>query len=139
MPPLASAVEAHCVDPKFIRAGWAIAAPLLRPAMRRGGLGSFAELERGVLYGHALLWLALQDGSAIAAAVTALVVTDADKVCLICACGGIRMHEWLPLIARIEQFARAEGCARVRLMGRKGWARMLPRYTQHRIILDRRL
>jgi hypothetical protein len=127
------------VDPKFVRPGWAIAAPLLKPAMRRGGLGRFADLERGVLFGNSLLWLALEDGTAIAAAVTDLVCTDVDKVCLIAAAGGVRMRGWLHLLERVEAFARDEHCTVVRLMGRKGWARMLPHYQQDHIILDRRL
>lgn len=133
-------VEAHCVDPKFIRAGWAIAAPLLKPAMKRGGLYRFADLERGVLYGNSLLWLVLEEGSAIAAVVTDLLLTDDEKLCFITACGGSRMRRWLPLIAKIEAYARAERCTRVRILGRRGFARLLEDYhTSNCVVLDRRL
>jgi hypothetical protein len=138
---MSRSVEGHCVDPKFIPQGWALAAPLLAPAMKRGGLGSFAELERGVLYGNSLLWLAIEEGAGavIAAVVTDLVITEADKVCLICACGGVRLRSWLHLLALIEGFARREGCTAVRLAGRKGWARVLPHYSQNHVILERKL
>lgn len=132
-------LEAHCVDPKFIKAAWPIAAPMLRPAMRKGGLGTFAALERGVLYGDSLLWLVLRDGTAVAALVTDLIRAEDELVCLITACGGHDMRAWLPLIARIEAFAVAEKCARMRLMGRKGWARMLPQYRQEHVILERKM
>lgn len=138
---MSRSAEAHCVDPKFIRQGWALAAPLLAPAMKRGGIGTFAALERGVLYGHSLLWLALERGAGalLAAAVTDLVRTDDELICMITACGGVRMHEWLPLLESIETYARTERCALVRIMGRKGWARVLAHYHPRRVILDRRL
>jgi hypothetical protein len=61
------------------------------------------------------------------------------KVCVIIACGGIDMPRWLPLIEGIEKYARAEGCAAVRIVGRKGWARVLPDYRVHRVVLERKL
>jgi hypothetical protein len=49
------------------------------------------------------------------------------------------MTAWLPLLAGIETYARAAGCACVRIMGRKGWARALPTYRTTRIVLEKEL
>jgi hypothetical protein len=45
----------------------------------------------------------------------------------------------LPLIAGIEDYAKAEGCRCVRIIGRRGWARVLPGYEQTFAIIDKRL
>ena len=49
------------------------------------------------------------------------------------------MAAWLPLLAGIETYASAAGCACVRIMGRKGWARALPTYRTTRIVLEKEL
>ena len=127
-----------CIDPAMVGSFWPHVRNLIARAIARGGIGRFVDIERDVLSGSALLWLAW-DGQAIAAAaVTELVATDIGKVCVIVACGGGQMRRWLPLIATIEDYARAEGCTRVRVFGRMGWARVLPRYRVSRIILERR-
>ena len=111
-----------------------------------------------MLAGDALLWLAIAredgrerpDGNGAhiqAAAVTELHATEWRKACVIVACGGrgprsgagAGMAAWLPLLAGIETYARAAGCASVRIMGRKGWARALPTYRTTRIVLEKEL
>jgi hypothetical protein len=105
--------------------------------MRRGGIAAFAPVEQAVLSGRALLWLATDGATIHAAAVTELAASEWRKVCVIVACGGHDRARWLHLIGGIEEFARAEGCAAVRILGRKGWARVLPEYRMHRIVLER--
>ena len=39
----------------------------------------------------------------------------------------------------IEAYAKAEGCACVRIYGRKGWARVLKDYQVEQIVLERQL
>ena len=136
---------------------------LILAAMKRGDLGSFRPVEDNVLRGDALLWLAIAreehqgvdarlrglcrerpdgDGKRIAAAaVTALHETEWRKVCVVVACGA-RPREgrgWLALLDGIENYARKAGCSAVRIMGRKGWARVLTSYRAKRIILERDL
>jgi hypothetical protein len=107
--------------------------------MRRGGLGAFEPVEASVLAGAALLWLAWDGERIQAAAVTELHETEWRKVCVIVACSGAAMRDWLPLLDGIEAYARAARCAGVRIMGRKGWARVLPSYNAKRIILEKDL
>lgn len=39
---------------------------------------------------------------------------------------------WLPLIGKIEEYARASGCTKVCFEGREGWAKRLPDYRVYR-------
>jgi len=49
------------------------------------------------------------------------------------------MRRWIGLLERIEEFARAEGCEATRIIGRRGWARILPSYRTKRIVLEKDL
>jgi hypothetical protein len=107
--------------------------------MRRGDLGSYRGVADMVLDGRALLWLAW-DGSLIhAAAVTQIGATEWRKVCEIIACAGRGMSLWLHLIRQIENYAQAEGCSAVRVVGRRGWARVLRDYHAKRVILEKEI
>jgi hypothetical protein len=156
-------VRLVCVDPARAHEVWPHVRDLILAAMKRGDLGSFRPVEDNVLRGDALLWLAIAreehqgvdarlrglcrerpdgDGKCIAAAaVTAVHETEWRKVCVVVACGA-RQREgggWLALLDGIENYARKAGCSAVRIMGRKGWARVLTSYRAKRIILERDL
>jgi hypothetical protein len=128
-----------CVDPARVPEIWPHVRWQIREAMRRGGLSRYDAVEHAVRGGNALLWLATDGATIAAAAVTELHATEWRKVCVIVACGGHDRNNWLALIAGIENFARAEGCAAVRIVGRKGWARVLPSYHTKRIVLEKEL
>jgi hypothetical protein len=150
-----------CVPPDRAAAIWPHVRALILAAMKRGGLSSFRPVEANVLAGDALLWLAWDGAHVQAAAVTELHATEWRKACVIVACGApsgrsrpsiaredgrqpplrraMGMAAWLPLLAGIETYARAAGCASVRIMGRKGWARALPTYRTTRIVLEKEL
>jgi hypothetical protein len=49
------------------------------------------------------------------------------------------MRRWLRLLEGIEDFARAEGCEATRIIGRRGWARVLTSYQTKRIVLEKDL
>lgn len=128
-----------CVPPANVRQIWPHASPLIEKAMLRGGLNRFADIERDVLDGCALLWLASNGETIEAAAVTQLRQTEQRKVCILVACGGSDMKRWLALLDGIEVYAKAEGCDAMRIYGRRGWQRMLPHYQLARVILERKL
>ncbi len=120
-----STAELVCVDPKRVQEIWPHVAPLLKAACTRTNLNAFADIESDILAGRSLLWIAW-DGQAIeAAAATILINSEIGKVCIITVCSGNEMCRWLRLIGEIENYAREEGCARVRIFGRKGWLRAL--------------
>ena len=131
--------EAVCVDPKQVSEIWPKVSELVRVAMMRGGLGSYAEVQKDVMSGRALLWLAVEDKEFKGVAVTTLEKTEWNKSCLITACGGSNIEQWIDCIGRIEDFARDEGCDRVLIFGREGWIRWLPAYRPMRVVLERKL
>src|SRR5262252_1678664 len=93
--------------------------------------------------GTALLWLAWDGERILAAAVTELAhedcAKDRAKVCTIVACAGEDFARFGHLIAGLEAHARAEGCARMRICGRRGWQRRLPGYALARVVIEKRL
>lgn len=137
--PRSASCDAVCVDPAKIRLVWPRVSGLIYAAMKRGDLSSYGAVEDSVLCGDALLWI-VRDGLDIpAAAVTELQETEWRKVCVIVACGGADMDRWIDLIARIEEFARAESCSATRIIGREGWARLLTAYRPKRVVLEKEL
>lgn len=131
--------ELLCVDPRRVGEVWPHVAHLLKAACMRTELNAFADIESDILAGRSLLWLAWSGRGIEAAAATVLINSEIGKVCIITACGGDGMKQWLPLIGQIEDYARDEGCARVRIFGRKGWLRALEGYESKYVIMDKEL
>jgi hypothetical protein len=138
---MSGSVDLVCVDPKQVQNVWPAVKHLIERAILRTGLNLTADVEYDTLRGDSLLWLAWDaEARAIrAAATTVLARTDTELVCILTACGGERMREWLPLLAKIEAYARAEGCGGFRIYGRKGWARVLDGYRVEHVILRKDL
>jgi hypothetical protein len=131
-------VEAVCVDPIHVKAIWPSAKGFIESAILKTGLSDFAEVEKSILSGMSLLWLAW-DGKIKAAAATTLEKANGKLSCVIVACGGHEMPEWLTLIEPIEQYAKNEGCQSMRVIGRKGWCRVLEDYQMKYVILEKAL
>lgn len=123
-----------CVDPADVEKTWPLARGLIRSAIERTGLSEFGDIEKAVLAGDQLLWLAISDRIE-AAATTHL----SPGVCTIVACSGHHRERWLPLKSRIEKYARDEGCKSVRIYGRKGWERVLSDYRVEHVIMEKAL
>jgi hypothetical protein len=134
-----SSAELVCVDPARVREIWPHVSPLLKAACYRTKLNAFADIEADILSGRSLLWMAWNGRTVESAVATILVNTEIGKVCIITVCGGSDMKRWLPLIDRIETYARDEGCKRVRIYGRKGWLHVLDGYEEKHIIMDKEL
>jgi hypothetical protein len=61
-------------------------------------------------------------------------------VCTLTACSGISASAGFHLFARIEKYAKDEGCSTMRLYGRKGWERVLENgYRVEHVILEKAL
>lgn len=131
-------VDLVCVDPARINEVWPHASGLIKAAIDRTGLSNFADIERDVLSGAQLLWLAW-GGTIEAAATTKLVQIGQHKICILVACSGQQRERWLPLFEKIEKYAKDEGCACMRIYGRKGWKRALSGYRVNHVILEKAL
>lgn len=121
-----------CVDPARIEEFWPHVKDRIRAAIERTGLSAFEDIESGVLDGSQLVWIAW-DGEILAAATTHL----SRNVCVLTACAGYDRERWLPLFARIEQYAKDEGCSRIRIFGRRGWERVLDGYRVEHVVLEK--
>jgi len=133
------AIQCICIDPSKVHLAWPLVAHLIRAAMRKGRISEFADVESAVLDRTQLLWVAADRQAIWAAAVTQLTRANGEKFCTIVACGGRERARWLPLKAELETFAKAEGCAAIRIHGRRGWAREFPDYRLTRILLEKEL
>jgi hypothetical protein len=128
-----------CVAPYHVADVWPAVAHHIAASLRRGGLGDVQHVARKVFAGDALLWLAWDGRAIMAAAVTELGAVNGRRICTIVACGGRDRARWQPLIAALEEYARSEDCAATRILGRKGWARVLPDYRNIAIVLEKEL
>ncbi|WP_316176152.1 hypothetical protein [Bradyrhizobium sp. SZCCHNRI1073] len=127
-------VDLICVDPKEVSLVWEYAGGMIRAAIERTNLSDFAEIEKDVLSGDQLLWLAVSDHIE-AAATTQL----SRNVCTLTACSGHQRERWLPLFKMIEKYAKDEGCQTMRIFGRKGWERVLDGYHVEHVVLEKDL
>ena len=89
--------------------------------------------------GRMLLWAAIDDetGNIIAAMTTQLVKQRSGLVCWMCQCGGERMQDWSRFHVKIEEYAKAEGCGRVVLEGRRAWEKILDGYRTRSVRLEK--
>jgi len=100
-----SQCELVCVPPSYVATILPIAEPLLRSALAHTGIGDYSDLESGISAGDQLLWLALdlavpdQNLKILAAASTQLQLAAAGRICVITACGGHSLSDWLHLFA----------------------------------------
>lgn len=127
-------IDLLCVDPKEVHQIWPYAGAMIRAAIERTDLSDFADIERDVLSGDQLLWLAVSDRIE-AAATTHL----SRNVCTLTACSGHHRERWLPLFAQIEKYAKDEGCKAMRIYGRRGWERVLDGYHVEHVVLEKDL
>lgn len=135
---MSASADLICIHPGRVPEVWPLVADRLRAAVLRTDLNHTADLE-ALVHGDGLLWVAVDGGKISAAAVAVLVKTDRNLVCVIVAVGGENMGRWLDLLAGIEAWAKAEGAAKTRIYGRKGWARVLKNYRVSNVILERLL
>ncbi len=85
------------------------------------------------------LWV-VWDGSVAAVVATELFFeASGQKAARIVFTTGQRARDWTPLIAELEAWARNEGCLRLEMLARKGWARHLPDYKMTHVLLEKDL
>ena len=114
------------VPPKDVEVQWQHMLRLLAPAIARSGgrwtpNDVFNELEAGRLQ----CWVCIQDQLFYAVGVTQVVEYPGLKVLCFHWVGGVDQRLWLGLLVdTAAEFATAEGCTRMEMVGRKGWERM---------------
>jgi hypothetical protein len=85
------------------------------------------DLLEGLCNSSMQLWCWQDDENIYSACVTTIQFDANDKWCLILCMGGSdhRIDEWAPRVEIIEAWAKMEGCSRMEIYGRIGWARKL--------------
>lgn len=99
-----------------------------------------ADLLEQLKYGTRLLWLVTEiDATIVAAMLTQIFEMRSGRLCKMMECGGTDLARWKHFRADIERYAKAEGCDRVMLEGRPGWAGVLPDYRTTAVVLEKRI
>lgn len=132
-------VELLAVDPSLVKDVWPHVRGMVKSAIDRTGLCNFEPIETEVLAGLQQLWITSNGTGIAAAGVTQLVSIGGRKICVAVAAGGRGRNQWAAIMRGIEQFARNEGCHTVRIIGRKGWQRILADYRSNYIVMDKEL
>lgn len=131
-----------CVAPEMVDATWPHVVGFIEAAFENDRGDDSAELVLEELRAQlSLLWVAWDGNAVLAAATTKLIKTRRGLVCLITSCGGHDMGPtaWRKALRPIEDYARAEGCWKTRIEGRRGWAKVFPDYREAWIALEKRL
>jgi hypothetical protein len=118
---------------------WDRVGPLLARAMTKLQIGDCGTLAQQLRDAQALLWIAVDGQELKAALATQVSIVDGRKYCTLVALGGRHRRDWLPMLGKIEDYARAEGCIAMRIYGRPGWSRVLPDYKIIGHITERKL
>jgi hypothetical protein len=113
-------------------ASWDRARRILAPAIEHGGTHNERDVFDAVVSGAAQLWM-LGDS----AAVTEIVSYPRVKACRMWLAAG-NLEEILEIERQIEDWARGIGCARLEMIGRKGWLKKLKHWrTDARVLMTR--
>lgn len=94
---------------------------------------------KGIEGGKFLLWLAAKEFKVAAIAVTELLDSPREKFVKVTLCAGNDLGDWKHLLTNLEDYARSERCAFIRMEGRRGWRRMFLDYEEPWITLQKRL
>ncbi len=127
-----------CVAPEMVPNVWPHVKPFIDSALKYGDV-TMQEIEGELSSGASLLWIVWDGTKPLAGVVTKLKPGRNGSACHIKACGGKQMSDWIGLVSLIEEYAFAEGCARVVAEGRIGWERVLKDYTKVRVVLEKPL
>ncbi len=121
---------------------WEQAEPLLwRAIILTGGDETLLSVKNDLRDGRRGLLAAfsvLSMDRMLMAVTTRLVPSGSGRVkCLIGHIGGDDMEKWLGFLPMIESYAREQGCVGMKIVGRKGWLRVLPDYEQTAVVMEK--
>jgi len=122
-----SLVSVNLVYPEHIPIVWPTAAPLLaRPIDRSGGRLSVDSVYSWLAAGKFQLWMVREGNDTLAALVTEIRNYPTGlRTFNIMLLGGFSREKWLHLWPEMAGWAKAQGCTRAEMVGRKGWTRAL--------------
>lgn len=131
-----STADLVCIDPARVHEVWPLVRERIRLAIERTELSDFDLVEADILAGNQLIWLAWNNEIS-AVATTHKVGIGSKTICILTACQGYDRERWLPLLKKIEDYAKAEGCSSMRIYGRKGWNKVLDGYRIENVVMEK--
>lgn len=106
---------------------------------RSDGRWTLDDVTTRLVSGDWQLWI-VWDGTVKAVLATELMIEASGmRVARIVFATGSGAPKWSHLIADLEVWAKAQECAKLEMMARKGWARHLPDYKMTHVLLERDL
>lgn len=132
-------VIVSAVEPNMARSIWDRVSDMIDIGYSVGDDFMPKDILEQIRYGQIVLWIAIDEdtGNILAAMTTELVPMRSGLVCWMCQCAGDRMQDWARFHVQIEEYAKAEGCVRVVLKGRRGWERVLEGYKVRTVTLEK--
>lgn len=119
------------VPRKRVEQAWPLVEKFVEDAVRHaGGRFTAEDIRKFCLNGQMQLWLVLDDGQATAVVLTEIVNYPQKKSCRIVGLAGHNMHKWLNLRIHIDEWAKRNGCQKMEIIGREGWARLFPDWSR---------
>lgn len=132
-----------CVDPEKLDKIWPQVWHFIHAAFLTGlGDDTLASVHEDLQKRDALLWIVWDGAGLMAAATTKLcLVPNGKRHCVITSCAGRELPRWLRFIKELEDYAKAEGCHQMRIMGRHGWKAYFKEYgyTEPWVCLEKEL
>ena len=133
-------LEILCIPPEEVWKIWPGVKDMIDAGFAAFDVPMPDDLLEQLRYGTRLLWVAVDPPQTIIAALlTQLFPMRSGLVCKVLECGGEKMKSWVGLRSGIEQYAKREGCSRVIVEGRPGWARLLSDYRMIGVTLEKRI
>ena len=135
------ASELHNIGRAAIADVWPYVLPFVTQAMERSHYDTPEDVRLALDKGTAQLWIATRGEEIEAVCVTQIEANAKSVDCSIWICTGHDRQDWQHHLAKIETWARHEGCTVMRHMARPGWSRILKPmgYAMTHVLLEKDL
>ena len=95
-----------------------------------------SDILTRVIKGDSQMWLVEEEDNIDGVVVTNLIKYPATQRLLIHLCGGQNIRDWIALYMQtIEEWSKSKGLDGIEIQGRKGWLKLLPDYSCHRVFM----
>jgi hypothetical protein len=131
------AVRAYCIPRDQIMDYWPRVDRWLDRAYAKTDLVMPGELVDQLQNGDRQLWIAwASEGKILCGVITRLAKRRLGLYCEIEAAGGVEVTRWIGCMTTIQEWAKSEGCSKVTVQGRPGWAMLLRHYRRSQVVLE---
>lgn len=133
-------MNVFCIGPEQIDALWPLYGHHLERLERETGLVYAGQIRKDLRAASKQLWGYQHGPDIIGVAITSIYELPRGTVCEIyAACGTGSRSEIKAIVDEITRWARAQGCVQVRVLGRRGWLRVLTDFAYRGVILEKDL